>query len=66
MIKFIKSLFAPAVTVESPVVGGTIVPGTSKLTLPVSEVVTANQPAKKTAAKKPVVKKATTRKPKAK
>ena len=56
MIKFIKSLFAPAVTVESPVVD-----------VKAAEVKTpAKAPAKAAAAKKPVVKKATTRKPKAK
>ena len=56
MIKFIKSLFAPAVEVASPVV--------EAKPAPVAEA--PAKPAKKApAAKKPTVKKATTRKPKA-
>ena len=55
MIKFIKSLFAPAVEVASPVVE----------TVKAVEV-KAEAPAKAAPkAKKPAVKKATTRKPKA-
>lgn len=54
MIKFIKSLFAPAVEVKTPVVE-------------VTAEVKVEAPAKAAPkAKKPAVKKATTRKPKAK
>lgn len=51
MIKFIKSLFAPVVKIETPVV---------------EEVKAVEAPAKKApAAKKPAVKKVTTRRPRA-
>ena len=54
MIKFIKSLFAPAVKIETPTVSVTEVAAAAEVVpFPVEK-------------KKPAVKKATTRKPKAK
>jgi hypothetical protein len=60
MIKFIKSLFAPAVKIETPV-------AEYKIEAPVAEVVPFPVPAESKPArvKKPSVKKATTRKPRA-